>query len=214
MAAIDVYIGYLSKFQASAIILESGKQILVRLPSGDRAATQTLSLAALQGMIEEIGPPNAQADLLVNGTATFDYARGPQPVRCLVTSSPTVMRVVIAVPDANAPALQTRAATEPATPSAPAATPAVSAPATPAAATPAAAPAAVASPHVTGGGAKVRRDAARDEGDGRLGSPHVVHDAAARSQGRRDEAGPRVSGADAGVDAGAVGDGVYAARKP
>ena len=43
VAAIDQYIGYLSKFKASAIVLESGKQVVVRLPTGDRAATATVS---------------------------------------------------------------------------------------------------------------------------------------------------------------------------
>ena len=51
MAAIDTYIGYLSRFEASAIIIENGKQILVRLPSGDRGATQIVPLAVLLGMV-------------------------------------------------------------------------------------------------------------------------------------------------------------------
>ncbi|MBS1122963.1 MAG: Twitching motility protein PilT [Deltaproteobacteria bacterium] len=101
MAAIDTYIGYLSKFGASAIILESGKQILVRLPTGDRSATQTLSFEALQAVIEECAPSGALAELLVQHTTAFDYAGGPQPVRCTVTQGPSVMRIVIAVPDAS-----------------------------------------------------------------------------------------------------------------
>jgi twitching motility protein PilT len=101
MAAIDVYIGYLAKFGASAIILESGKQILVRMPSGDRPATQTISYNALQGVVEECANPNALAELLVKGSATFDYTRGPQPVQCNVTATPHTMRLVIAVPDAT-----------------------------------------------------------------------------------------------------------------
>jgi twitching motility protein PilT len=108
MAAIDLYIGYLAKFGASAIILESGKQILVRLPTGDRAATQTLAHTALQAAVEEAAPATVLADLLVTGTATFDYGAGPQPVRCTVTSSPTTMKLVIAVPDARAEPLPTR----------------------------------------------------------------------------------------------------------
>ena len=111
MAAIDPYIGYLSKFGASAIILESGKPILVRLPTGDRAATQTLTQPALQALVEECAPASALADLLVLGSTAFDYAGGPQPVHCTVTSTPSMMRLVIAVPDASdRPALPTGAA--------------------------------------------------------------------------------------------------------
>jgi len=101
VAAIDAYIGYLSKYQASAIILESDKQIVVRLPSGDRAATQTLSHATLQALVEECASANALADLLVNGSSMFHYAGGPQPVRCSVTATPTMMRVVISVSDVS-----------------------------------------------------------------------------------------------------------------
>ena len=40
MPLIDSYIAYLAKFNASAIILESNKNLVVRLPSGDRSAAQ------------------------------------------------------------------------------------------------------------------------------------------------------------------------------
>ena len=101
MAAVDTYVGYLSKFNASAIIIESGKQILVRLPSGDRAANQTLPLAAVHALLEDFAPPGALADLLVKGQTAFDYDDGPQPVRCTVSQSPSSLRIVIAVADAS-----------------------------------------------------------------------------------------------------------------
>jgi twitching motility protein PilT len=101
VALIDTYIGYLSKFAASAIILESGQQILVRLPAGDRAATQTLTLAAIQAILDECAPPNAASELRVRGQTAFDYDAGPQPVRCTVTRSSSSMRFVIAVADAS-----------------------------------------------------------------------------------------------------------------
>lgn len=152
MAAIDAYIGYLSKFGASAIILESGKQVVVRLPTGDRAATQTLTLPALQALVEECAAAAVLADLLVTGTAQFDYKGGPQPVHCTVTSTTTVMKLVIAVPDAaERLPTQTPAMGVPARPAAPAPAPAP-APAAPAF-TPAPAP--VAAPRVSGGGPKI-----------------------------------------------------------
>ena len=111
MAAIDTYIGFLSKFSASAIILESGKQILVAAaPAGDRAATQTLSREQLEALLEECAPTSALADLLVNGQMAFDYAGGPQPVHCTVTQNAATLRIVVAVPDAsNRPPLQAAA---------------------------------------------------------------------------------------------------------
>ena len=99
MAAIDTYIGFLSKFQASAIILEGGKQIVVRLATGDRSATQSLTPAQIHQMVEEVAPPEAMTELLVGGTASFDYRRGPQPVRFTVTSRGSAVRLVIAIPD-------------------------------------------------------------------------------------------------------------------
>ncbi|MBX3157683.1 MAG: type IV pilus twitching motility protein PilT [Deltaproteobacteria bacterium] len=104
MAAIDAYIGYLTKFGASAIILESGKQILVRLPSGDRPATQTLAHATLQALVEECAPPDALGDLMVNGSTEFDYHRGPQPVRCTVSATSWSIRLELAVANAAEPA--------------------------------------------------------------------------------------------------------------
>ena len=50
--AIDQYIGYLTKFKATAIILESGKQLVVRLPTGDRSATASIALPQLQAGAE------------------------------------------------------------------------------------------------------------------------------------------------------------------
>jgi twitching motility protein PilT len=100
VAAIDTYIGFLTKFQASAIIIESGKAIVVRLPTGDRSATQTLTHAQLQSLVEECANANALADLMVKGTTTFDYLGGPRPVRCTVTQSSMMVRLVIAVADA------------------------------------------------------------------------------------------------------------------
>jgi twitching motility protein PilT len=101
MAIIDAYVGYLSRFQASAIILESGKQIVVRLASGDRPASQVVTLEALEALVDECTPANAAADLLVNGQTAFDYTAGPQPVRCSITRSASTIRMVIAAADVS-----------------------------------------------------------------------------------------------------------------
>ncbi len=104
MAAIDTYIGYLTKFKASAIILESGKQVVVRLATGDRPATATVTLQALQAIVEECAPPDAFGEMLASGSARFDYTRGPRPVTCTVEATSTRMRIVIAAAESAADA--------------------------------------------------------------------------------------------------------------
>jgi twitching motility protein PilT len=96
VAAIDAYIGYLIKFKATAIVLESGKQLVVRLPTGDRSATATVTLPQMQALVEECAPADAFADMMSTGRAQFDYTAGAKPVSCVVESSPTRMRLIVA----------------------------------------------------------------------------------------------------------------------
>ncbi len=95
MAAIDNYIGYLTKFKATAIILESGKQALVRLATGDRSTSAMVVLESLQALVEECAPADAWRQLLARGSTRFAYAGGPQPVTCTVETGPSRMRLVI-----------------------------------------------------------------------------------------------------------------------
>jgi twitching motility protein PilT len=121
VADIDAYIAYLTKFQASALILESNKQIVVRLPSGERAANQTVSFEALQALVDECTPTAAITDLLMTGQASFEYRNGAQAVQCTVARSTSAIRMVIAVADATAPrpAITPRPATNPGAQTAP-----------------------------------------------------------------------------------------------
>jgi twitching motility protein PilT len=96
VAAIDTYIAYLGKFKASAIILESGKNVVVRLAGGDRSATANITLQMLQSIVEECAPADAFAELLAGGATRFDYTRGARPVTCSVESGPTRMKLTIA----------------------------------------------------------------------------------------------------------------------
>ena len=102
MAAIDTYIGYLTKFKANAIILESGKNVIVRLAGGDRSATANITLQMLQSIVEECAPADAFAEMLSGGAARFDYTRGARPVSCTVESGPTRMKLTIAASEAAA----------------------------------------------------------------------------------------------------------------
>ncbi len=96
MAAIDTYIAYLTKFKAQAIVLESGKNVIVRLAGGDRSATTNITLQMLQSIVEECAPAEAFAELLSAGATRFEYTRGSRPVMCHVESGPTRMKLVIA----------------------------------------------------------------------------------------------------------------------
>jgi twitching motility protein PilT len=94
--AIDTYIGYLTKFKASAIVLESGKQVVVRLASGDRGTTASVTLQQLQALVEECAPAESFGEMLATGQTSFDYTRGALPVSCTVEAASTRMRMVIA----------------------------------------------------------------------------------------------------------------------
>jgi twitching motility protein PilT len=123
VAAIDAYIGYLTKFKASAIILESGKPVVVRLPTGDRSTTAMVTLQQLQGIVEECAPPDAFGEMLASGNARFDYTRGPRPVACTVEAASTRMRIVIAAVDEGAAKAAPLEIEKPPAPSAPAPAP-------------------------------------------------------------------------------------------
>jgi hypothetical protein len=69
------------------------------LPTGDRSATQVVSLQTLRSLLEEIAPADAMSNLLLTGTAAFEYTRGPRPVRCTARSEQAHLKLVIAVPD-------------------------------------------------------------------------------------------------------------------
>ena len=106
MPLIDSYIAYLAKFNASAIILESNKNLVVRLPSGDRAAAQQVTHAALQALVEEAAPADVMATLLVEGRAVFSLT-APRLVTIHIESVGQGMKATIvagATPARPAPA--------------------------------------------------------------------------------------------------------------
>ena len=96
MASIDTFIGYLTKFNASAIILESGKNVVLRLPTGDRAAAQTLTHEALEKLLDETAPAAVMATLLVEGRARFDHA-GARPVQISIEATSGRFKVIVAI---------------------------------------------------------------------------------------------------------------------
>jgi twitching motility protein PilT len=74
VAAIDTYIEHMGRLNARALVFESGKNITVRLASGDRPAGQSITHEMLTAMLEEFAPPGELASLLTDGKAQFDYA--------------------------------------------------------------------------------------------------------------------------------------------
>ena len=95
MSSLDPFIANLGKFNASAVILESGKPVMLRVSSGDRPLNQTVSHAEIEKLLEDSAPIDVMTSLMVEGRARFDYRVGPRPVAVQVDASGDRLRVVI-----------------------------------------------------------------------------------------------------------------------
>jgi twitching motility protein PilT len=73
MAKIDVYLRSIERFGASGAILSSGQAVTLRLPQGDRQATQVTPHDQLVALVREIAPPPALAQIDRNAPAKFDF---------------------------------------------------------------------------------------------------------------------------------------------
>src|SRR5688572_3396810 len=73
MAKIDVYLRSIERFGASGAILSSGQAVTLRLPQGDRQATQVTPHDQLVALVREIAPPTAIAQIDRNAPAKFDF---------------------------------------------------------------------------------------------------------------------------------------------
>jgi twitching motility protein PilT len=97
VAAIDTYIEHMGRLNAKALVFESGKNITVRLASGDRAAGQSTTHELLTAMLEEFAPPTQLASLLTEGRMQFDYASGGKPVAVSVEIQGNRLKMTLAV---------------------------------------------------------------------------------------------------------------------
>jgi twitching motility protein PilT len=98
---VDVYLGNLARLGATGVVLESDAHVTFRFPAGDRRANQTIARRELHALVEEIAPPDAQADLFASREARFDHAHGGATYRCVVT--PGARTWVVAIAPASAP---------------------------------------------------------------------------------------------------------------
>src|SRR5829696_6598228 len=95
MAKIDVYLRSIERFGASGAILSSGQAVTLRLPQGDRQATQITPHDQLVAIVREIAPPAALAQIDNNLAAKFDFESAGFRYALTVTPRPGVLQILI-----------------------------------------------------------------------------------------------------------------------
>lgn len=120
MAKIDVYLRSIERFGASGAVLTSGQAVTLRLPQGDRQATQITPHDQLVAIVREIAPASALAQIDGNQPARFEYESAGVRYALAVRPRPNALQIVIegaaAAPSTSAPAAprpQPRAVTAP-----------------------------------------------------------------------------------------------------
>jgi twitching motility protein PilT len=63
MAAADVYFASLVKFKATAVVLSSGRPVVLRFPQGDRQASQVVQHPELVALVRELCPAGQRRNL-------------------------------------------------------------------------------------------------------------------------------------------------------
>ncbi len=81
MARIDAYLRSIEKLAAKGAVLTSGQPILLRMPDGDRNATQTVPHEQLVAMVREIAPPPALDAIDGGRRGEFEFDAGPHKYR-------------------------------------------------------------------------------------------------------------------------------------
>ncbi len=85
MARIDLYLRNLERFGAHEMVLNSGSNVLLRFPSGDRFATQTTSHEVLVELIREIATPQVWGTLESGHKIFLEHALDGAAYRITVT---------------------------------------------------------------------------------------------------------------------------------
>ncbi len=106
MAKIDVYLRSIERFGASGAILVSGQAITLRLPQGDRQATQVTPHDQLVALVREVAPPQALASIDGGRPAKFEIDSAGTRYSLEVHPKPNVWQVVIGAATGGAPATQ------------------------------------------------------------------------------------------------------------
>jgi len=76
MARIDQYLQTLKEIGADALVMRANENAILRFPSGDKPANQTIAAELLAKLVSEIAPPVAQEKLVVGEAAQFGYQTG------------------------------------------------------------------------------------------------------------------------------------------
>jgi len=102
MPKLDLFVRNMWRFNANGVVLSSGSNVVMRLPSGDRFAAQDTPHAALVAMVEEVAPVATLATLRHGVPAEFPYSVSGGSVIVQVQPQGRVWRVDI-VPAGPAP---------------------------------------------------------------------------------------------------------------
>lgn len=86
MARIDVYLRTIERFAATGALLASGQPVTLRLPTGDRQATQVTPHDQLVQLVREVASPAALDAIDRQRPASFEFDGGA--VRYLVAVTP------------------------------------------------------------------------------------------------------------------------------
>lgn len=96
MAKIDVYLRSIERFGASGAILTSGQAITLRLPQGDRNATQVTPHDQLVPIVREVAPPAALVLIDKNQAARFEIESAGIRYAVEVNPKPGSWQVILA----------------------------------------------------------------------------------------------------------------------
>src|SRR5262245_40701295 len=114
MAKIDVYLKSIERFGAAGAILASGQAVTLRVPQGDRTATQVTPHDQLVGIVREVAPPSALDQIDKNRAAKFDVDVSGTRYTLSVAPKPGQWLVMIeAAPVAQVARPEPRAASAP-----------------------------------------------------------------------------------------------------
>src|SRR5689334_19378370 len=95
MARIDSYLKSIERFSANGIVLKSNTHVLLRFPSGDRHATQTVPHDVLQDLVRSIVPSALRLGLDTGNRTEFTYALDGVRYRLQVQPGPTEWTVTV-----------------------------------------------------------------------------------------------------------------------
>lgn len=107
MKRIDFYVQHLVRHNADAIVLRSGKPVLFRLPSGERASNTAIDHAQVTQLVQESAPPTVIDELRRTGRGSFEHDANGVKVQVEVrTIAPREWEVTISPAAAGAPAMR------------------------------------------------------------------------------------------------------------